>query len=415
MVSSPVKRRLKPGGRLRPESRLEPTPSSLAKRARLQQLLSAVYEEGVSTRASLTLRLGWSAPSVTRLTTELREHGFVEEIEPESANGRGRPSRPVTLVPERVLALGIEIAPQAVRWTLIDSLGRAIGGNEHSLAAASADARTLDEALTIAREGVVTLGAVWDAVRAITVTPHGYVTADGVWEEHAADRHNLFDVRAHVERTTGRRVVVEDVARAFAVAERRNDPEAPSDALYLLFGTNSLGSGLFTDGALMRTRLGICGEVGHVVVVPDGRPCDCGRRGCLAQYVSASALLDVYRREMPTKGNEDATFSLPVLCERSRNGDPLARQALLSAVGLLCRGLATSIAIAGTPVVVLGGELIDAGPELIEAIEAELKRRIVPSLADHVAVRYATQGRHSAAGGGALLALDAYWRAPDLH
>ena len=52
-----------------------------------------------------------------------------------------------------------------------------------------------------------------------------------------------------------------------------------------------IGAGIIINGEMYRGRWGIAGEPGHIRVVPDGRLCGCGNRGCLEQYASGSALV----------------------------------------------------------------------------------------------------------------------------
>ena len=64
-----------------------------------------------------------------------------------------------------------------------------------------------------------------------------------------------------------------------------------SDSMALYTVGTGIGGGLVLGGALLRGYHGIAAELGHVRVVPDGHPCGCGRRGCLEQYASGSALV----------------------------------------------------------------------------------------------------------------------------
>ncbi len=73
--------------------------------------------------------------------------------------------------------------------------------------------------------------------------------------------------------------------------------------VYLTIGTG-LGSGLVLAGALYRGASGFAGEIGHVNVEPDGRPCACGSTGCLETRVSAPGLVATARermRQFPSK------------------------------------------------------------------------------------------------------------------
>ncbi|MGV7637528.1 ROK family protein, partial [Mycobacterium kansasii] len=53
-----------------------------------------------------------------------------------------------------------------------------------------------------------------------------------------------------------------------------------------------IGAGLLIDGQLYRGAYGVAPELGHLQVVPDGRPCDCGKRGCWERYCSGTALVE---------------------------------------------------------------------------------------------------------------------------
>ncbi|WP_164076215.1 ROK family protein, partial [Stenotrophomonas maltophilia] len=61
--------------------------------------------------------------------------------------------------------------------------------------------------------------------------------------------------------------------------------------VYLFIGTG-LGAGLFLDGHLYKGSRHNAGEIGHMIVRPDGLGCFCGKRGCLERYVSLRAAYD---------------------------------------------------------------------------------------------------------------------------
>ena len=80
------------------------------------------------------------------------------------------------------------------------------------------------------------------------------------------------------------------------------------DFIILTLGTG-LGSGIVVDGKMVYGHTGFAGEVGHLTVVPGGRECGCGRKGCLEAYASASGLVKTVslmisemRDESPLKG-----------------------------------------------------------------------------------------------------------------
>ena len=92
------------------------------------------------------------------------------------------------------------------------------------------------------------------------------------------------------------------------------------------------------DGTVLRGRNGMAGEFGHMQVVPDGQPCECGGRGCWEQYCSGNALVRLARDQvgrMPTLldelcGGDPARLTGPMVSQAAEEGDLLARQAFAS-------------------------------------------------------------------------------------
>src|ERR1700712_2327216 len=97
-------------------------------------------------------------------------------------------------------------------------------------------------------------------------------------------------LRAIVEARIGLPVVVENDANAAAWGEYRFGAGRGHTHLILITVGTGIGCGIILDGQLYRGRFGVGGEPGHVRVVPDGRRCGCGNRGCWEQYCSGRAL-----------------------------------------------------------------------------------------------------------------------------
>ncbi len=98
-------------------------------------------------------------------------------------------------------------------------------------------------------------------------------------------------LKAELERRTGLPVVIENDANAAAWGEFAFGAGADAEDLLLVTVGTGVGGGIVLDGRLHRGTFGIAAEIGHLRVVPDGRPCPCGNRGCWEQYASGSALV----------------------------------------------------------------------------------------------------------------------------
>src|SRR5439155_27015511 len=95
-------------------------------------------------------------------------------------------------------------------------------------------------------------------------------------------------------------VVVENDANAAAWAEFQFGAAADATESMVMFTVGTgIGGSLVLGGELLRGAYGIAGELGNVTAVPDGRPCGCGKRGCIEQYASGNALVRFGRSAAP--------------------------------------------------------------------------------------------------------------------
>ncbi|WP_338101180.1 ROK family protein [Serinicoccus marinus] len=107
-------------------------------------------------------------------------------------------------------------------------------------------------------------------------------------------------------RRLDRPVLVDNDAHAAAWAEHRFGAGRGESHLVMLTLGTGIGGAILTDGRLQRGRHGLAGEFGHQQLVPDGRRCECGNRGCWEQYASAGVLART-AREVVQAGGEHAT------------------------------------------------------------------------------------------------------------
>ena len=194
-------------------------------------------------------------------------------------------------------------------------------------------------------------------------------------------------LRDEVARRVGLPVVVENDANAAAWAEHRfGAGKGERDLVCVTVGTG-IGGGIILDGALYRGRFGIGAEFGHMQVVPDGRRCGCGQRGCWEQYCSGRALLheareiadvqpDFGARLLALGGGEPEGIEAPEVTQAAREGDPAALACFAEVGGWLGQGLADLAALLDPGVFVVGGGVADAGELLLAPAREVFARRL---------------------------------------
>ncbi|VEB43739.1 Making large colonies protein [Chromobacterium violaceum] len=228
--------------------------------------------------------------TVSNIAAELLDAGMLLAGEPLREGGRGQPAIPLSLNPDGAYAVGMQLDHQMLVALALDLSGQARFRLELAV-----DRPTPDQALPLIagllqrlrQESGLDWGACWAG--AGDAGPFGWrhdlgrpTTLPG-WE--GVDSASL-------TRALGLPVLLEKDATAAAIGERLYGTASTLRNFVYLFVGAGLGAGLFLDGRLYTGGRRNAGEVGHMMVVPDGRPCDCGNRGCLERYVSLQALYE---------------------------------------------------------------------------------------------------------------------------
>lgn len=265
---------------------------------------------------------------------------------------------------------------------IVDSTGSVRRVARRSTPGRRVDAAMVEDALTEAVREVAE-----DArLGAVGLAAAGFVDAAGEKVRFAPHLPWLDEpVRARLEERWGVPVLLENDATAAAHAEATyGAARGVPDALVVTMGTG-IGGGIIVGGRLHRGWNGMAGEFGHMQVVPDGLPCECGNRGCWEQYSSGGALVRFAQDgmgSMPTvleercSGNP-ASLTGMMVTEAAEAGDLLARDAFAHVGDWLGIGLANLIAAFDPAIVVVGGGVSAAGDKLLEPARIALTRSVV--------------------------------------
>jgi glucokinase len=182
-----------------------------------------------------------------------------------------------------------------------------------------------------------------------------------------------------LSRLTGLPVTIENDANAAAWGEfRYGAGRDVDDQLMITVGTG-VGGGVIAGGRLLRGGYGVAGEIGHLCVVPDGRQCGCGNRGCFEQYGSGSALVRAAREAavgpsllardlLERAGGDPAGITGPLITAAAQDGDRFAIEQLRSLGQWLGHGIASLVAVLDPAVIVIGGGVSEAGDLLLDPI-----------------------------------------------
>lgn len=193
-------------------------------------------------------------------------------------------------------------------------------------------------------------------------------------------------IAAKLTELTGAPVYIDNDVRVAALGElAQGQARGFKDFIYITVGTG-VGSGIFIDGRLLRGPRWSAGEVGHMVLDPQGPACTCGSRGCLEALASATAIARE-GRAAAAKHPDSILNKLAVRTEdmdaalvfKAANlGDPAAAQVVDAAMAWLGIGVANLVNIFNPELVVIGGGVSLAGDKLLIPVRNQVQRLAMP-------------------------------------
>jgi glucokinase len=279
------------------------------------------------------------------------------------------------------LAVGIDVGGTKIAGGVVDEAGRILATARRESPATDSDAieRAIEDLVAELRAG--------HDVKAVGVGAAGFVDSGRstvMFAPNLAWRDE--PLRADLEKRIDLPIVIENDANAAAWGEFTfGAGEDVEDSLLVTVGTG-VGGGIVLNGQLHRGAFGVAAEIGHMRVVPDGRICGCGKKGCWEQYASGTALVrdtkeqaregSLIARSLVDRAGGVENISGPLITEAARDGDSFAREQLAVIGRWLGEGIASLAAILDPAVVVIGGGVSEAGDLLLEPIRAHYRANL---------------------------------------
>jgi glucokinase len=180
---------------------------------------------------------------------------------------------------------------------------------------------------------------------------------------------------------TGLPVALTNDAKAAALGEMIfGGAKNMKDFIFITLGTG-LGSGIVVDGKLVYGHDGFAGEMGHTIVVENGRLCGCGRRGCLEQYVSATAMRINYLELLQKAGKKPPenpdTIDSKFVFEAAEANDQVAKDAFEFTGKMLGLALANACCFTSPEAIFLFGGLAQSGDYILEPVKRHFDEMIL--------------------------------------
>ena len=279
-------------------------------RVRLQNrslILRYILNQGAASRKEIAAVSGLTQASVTQITTALIEEGFLKEVgTPGGKGGPGRREILLSLNSGNFLTFAVNVEPDRTTVGLCDLTGNAVVGNDNTplstyfptrndippeqfLDSICSVCRQLEEQLPESKRSRIecfSFAITGIVDRENGVSRHAY----GIWEEEV-------DVRSIIRKKMDLPVLIENNVDAYSIAILLHGIGKKHTEILVIKWGPGVGSSVIIDGQIYRGRHEKTAELGHMIMVPGGEKCVCGRRGCLETIVSARALASYSEQE----------------------------------------------------------------------------------------------------------------------
>jgi predicted NBD/HSP70 family sugar kinase len=367
------------------------------------------------TRANIANYLSLSRTTSSLLVSQLISLGIIEELECE-INGRGRPGIPLRICTRFWYALGASFSGNEWDFLIVDLTGKII--KEHTETVDSFALEAVTESLL---RGLVYMvnQRPGPLLPLIGIGTPGLVDS-GSGEIISADDMGWHNVALGdmVLKHTGMPALIMNRHRVSGLAEARFGADRNiKNLIYLGIGTG-ICAAFINDGVLLEGTNFSAGEIGHILIDPEGPLCGCGKRGCLQAMASSPALVRIVREQYTSLaeaafpenplGNilhNKALLSGELIGVEANKGNPLAVACMQKIAGILGVVAANLINMLNPQKIIIGGTLGNTGPLLTSLISREAAKRALPTPFSAVTIEQSRLGNRAGALGATSLPL----------
>lgn len=292
--------------------------------------------EGLS-RIELVDATGLSAQTVTNITRRLLDDGLIREAG-RTINGPGKPRVTLRLVSESRFSIGVHLDPAVMTFVLLDLSGAVV--RRTTVRTPTKDPRRIVEAMGRTIDALIAAAGVdRSRIAGVGVAAPGPLDADKgtVIDPPKLLGWHRVPLRAALAEATGFAVTLEKDTTSAAVGELWTHLEPSDDSFVFIYLGTGIGAALARDGEAVHGSTRNLGEVGHIVVDPDGPACTCGSRGCVEVVCTPQAIVEqaeragVFPDDREVSDAEAVEARFTRLCERAAEGDEPAARVLRQA------------------------------------------------------------------------------------
>ncbi|WP_238404132.1 ROK family protein [Paenibacillus paridis] len=380
--------------------KLKPTGDlALIKKINTAIVLDAVVKHAPLSRAQISEKTGLNKATVSSLVQDLIDSHLVIENGPGQSSG-GR--KPVMLLFNGTAgyAVGIDLGVNYIRGLLVDLEGNVIAEHQSSLKQQHAE-QALAQLMACIEQLIQQAPESPYGVVGIGVGVPGIVDDKGTILFAPNLKWRQVTLQEQLEAVFHIPVTIDNEANAGAQGEQKYGAgRGIPNQIYVSVGIG-IGTGIILNKELYKGASGFSGELGHLSIEYDGKPCSCGNRGCWELYASENALLE--------RAEQLGFENLEELLQAATHGDERVISLIRSIGDYLGAGIANIVNVFNPNVVIIGNRMSRAAEWLKPAVQAAVDQRTLPYHREHLQILFAELQDQSAVRGAAYYAISTFF------
>lgn len=365
-----------------------------------KMILDIIKNKKPISRADIVKLTGMSATSVSRIVASLIEQGLVKETKLYSG-GVGRKAVLLDIDSESILTIGVYLDRDIITAGIVNFAGDILYEKQIASKITSKNPQmTIEKVCCVIQELIDTSKVNISKVLGICVGLPGiidYKHGEVIFSAQLGWKN--VNLSKQIEEKLNIKTIIDNDVKLIALAESLYGAAKSSKRSALISFGSGVGSALIINGEISRGATNIAGEIGHITLDPNGRLCDCGRRGCLETFIVERSLIEEANKIKKVT-------DVRQIFDACNNNEAWAKNILDRTVTYICIAINNIVCMYNPDTIILSGNLINQNIEIINLIEEKCKMLIWDHVRNSFKIEYSQLKERAIITGAAALALN---------
>ena len=374
-------------------------------------ILNTIRSQEAISRVELAQLTGQSKAAVTNITARLIENHLIYEKASQDSKQRGRKRVMLALNPDAAYVVGIKVAAYMISCAVTDMAGTVRSAMDLPVATSN---KPVEWVADLIEQGVShcvrNAGLTLDRISGIGTGIPGLIDRKrGINHWTLFYQKDSIPLRQLIQERFDMPVWVENDANTVTMAHQWFGHGRGIDNFLVVTIEDGVGMGIVVNGRLYTGEQGMAAEFGHMVVRPGGRPCRCGKNGCLEAYVSNFSIIGQAARHL---GVDRTQLAYRTVLDAAMAGNPAIVDLFSQAGKVLGLGISGLIQVFSPRRIIFSGRGVEAGSLVFDALHAQLERHTTAEVLENCDIILHEFCDTDWARGAATLALQELYKSP---